>query len=201
MKKSEILKRLSAIEEKLGITQKQELTKQDYKDKTWYKNKDNCSLIFIDKDKVNTLAFNKECEYIDESQWFRCFKENGFHLPHQWEIATKKEVSQAFTKAAKKRGLNPGVKIKDLTGNLIKHTGDFIFDFIDNKLYLGGALIFKNKKWAEVIEVDKKVIEKHHQPQPESPRTPEEWKTEIAKTIKNDKLNSHNLLELRIFFL
>jgi hypothetical protein len=70
-----------------------------------------------------------------------------------WTLATPQEVEEALTKEAVKRGYEMGVKVKDIGSKNITNISKSRFDFypIDNDAYMGGAKIFDNGIWAEII--------------------------------------------------
>ena len=73
----------------------------------------------------------------------------------QYIPATHQEVETALINEAKKRGFKEGVTVKDLSikqEEIILSNSRFDFYFKDNDAYMGGACIFDNGQWAEIIE-------------------------------------------------
>ncbi len=71
--------------------------------------------------------------------------------------ATDKEVSEALTKEAKKRGFKEGSKIKCLKDSRTwTSDGDFQFDS-DGEFGVGAAYIFIDGTWATIIDEPKKL--------------------------------------------
>jgi len=73
----------------------------------------------------------------------------------QYIPATPEEVETALINEAKKRGFKKGLRVNCLSGlsNFkISEKPCFVFNFEYNHLYYGGIKIFKNGKWAEIIE-------------------------------------------------
>lgn len=70
--------------------------------------------------------------------------------------ASEEEVKTALVKEAEKRGYKQGTKIKALISEHIPtytlRQGRPIFSLDDNKMYIGGVLVFKAGIWAEIIE-------------------------------------------------
>ena len=97
--------------------------------------------------------FNEKCDYEYRVEF------SLFELPNRWQLATEEEVSEALINEAKKRGYKEGVRCQF---GLIKEirtieTNDFEFKLEYNTLCIkrksGNAdIIFKNGKWAEIIE-------------------------------------------------
>ena|SRR5690606_29726815 len=69
--------------------------------------------------------------------------------------ATPQEVEEALVKEAKRRGIVEGVSVIDLDDGkdvLLQKGGGYILSSMSNKLFAHGATVFKDGKWAEVIE-------------------------------------------------
>lgn len=80
--------------------------------------------------------------------------------PEDFELATEEEVREALINEAKKRGYNEGVKCKFGIIEDIRTIETNIFDWNGKYLFVrcinGNAdIIFKNGKWAEIIEEPK----------------------------------------------
>lgn len=82
-------------------------------------------------------------------------------LPY-WEEtaieATRQNVEDALVKEAKRRGIVKGSDIKSVDGYVFKNIlGSYIFG--NSMLCYGGAVIFKNGKWAEVIKENRTTLD------------------------------------------
>lgn len=79
---------------------------------------------------------------------------------YEWELATEEEVREALINEAKKRGYKEGVRCKFGIIKEIRTIKTNIFDWNGKYLFVrcinGNAdIIFKNGKWAEIIEEPK----------------------------------------------
>lgn len=157
--------RYATEEERLLLYPKEEkLTKEDYKDNTWYK-RDNGGLFFLDKSKKNHYGFLCGSEWYEEIYWFKNYKLNGFDKVGTWQEATTEEVKQALIKEAEHRGLvegavcnNSNIHGFNVGNNLIDYFGGYEFNVEKNELRVLDKnevdtwyTIFKNGKWAEVL--------------------------------------------------
>lgn len=67
--------------------------------------------------------------------------------------ATPKEVEQRLIEEAKSKGLSQGNSIISTSGEVFRNIlGCWAYNSERNKLYYGGAEIFDNGKWAEIID-------------------------------------------------
>ena len=113
----------------------------------WYKskNKSKKTLFFTNKEKCDNdvgYGFDFIGKYYGAD-----FNLEGSDV-EDFELATEEEVSEALINEAKKRGFNNigNLKIKNIYGG------------ISNTLQLDGGIIFKDGKWAEIIEPTKEEI-------------------------------------------
>lgn len=160
-------KQITALE--VGIEKAQEILKElkEKKEKQepkfevgkWYRSKEQKEIIFfaerIEGQKVWGYGFN-------EGIWKTDTFFAGFHNPCL--EASKEEVEQALIAEAKKRGFKEGVSIKAWTKGSYKIFGSqFRYNAEENRvepgiyecansLYLGDCQVFKDGKWAEIIE-------------------------------------------------
>ena len=115
----------------------------------WYKLKDNPKILAL----YDCFKHHRPYAYI--------FNANGnyeyrvefslFELPTYWQLATEEEVREALINEAKKRGYKKGVKCKFgiIETNIFEWNGKVLLVRCKN----GNAdIIFKNGKWAEIIE-------------------------------------------------
>lgn len=142
------------------------MTPEDYKNKTWYIQSKTGNMFLLEKDESQHVGF-RNGEYMDTIEWFKIFKRNNFHERGVWREATDEEVQKAFDKEAKRRGLVPGATVKRAwekgtgmekvilygeRGRVLSRTRRFYY-------MLGDRVVFKNKTWAEVVEVKEEVKE------------------------------------------
>lgn len=123
----------------------------------WYKSKDkrkktlfvltsfeSSSLGFFDK--TDGYGFDYLGEWVDSEFNLEGSEINGF-IP-----ATDKEVKEALIKEAERRGFAAFARIKLITLDDIVTLGVRGYTYSNNDLYLGGWLIFRDGKWAEIIK-------------------------------------------------
>lgn len=106
---------------------------------------DNANWCYI----VDHLAFNKMAE-------------EGKNFLAPWASfltpATNKEVETALIAEAKRRGFKEGVEVEEPENVNNQETGKILnncFVYENNRLATGGLLVFKDGKWAEIIEEEK----------------------------------------------
>lgn len=101
---------------------------------------------------VRTYGVHHEHGFLDGVLWFSTKEiENLNYLE-----AAPEEVEKALIAEAKRRGYKVGDKIKSfIHGNTPIEHSSIKHRFSSNILVMGGAFIFKEGKWAEIIEVDK----------------------------------------------
>jgi hypothetical protein len=97
--------------------------------------------------------------------------EFGNDLKKQLILATDKEVEQAFIKEAKKIGFKEGVKFIDVVDGELEVVDGNVYEYYPNVdiLTLNSDRIYKNGKWAEILETI----------------TKEQAEKELGKTIIN----------------
>lgn len=69
--------------------------------------------------------------------------------------ATPEEVEQRLIEEAKKIGYKPGMAIESLfsmSNNKISTHAEYVYTHKDNDIVYGGVWIYKNGKWAEIID-------------------------------------------------
>lgn len=135
-----------------------ELTPDDYKDNTWYKS--NTGNIFLLEKGRKNYGFSPN--YLDNIEWFKNFRENGFHTKGQWTEATEQEVLEAFTKEANKRfkvgdrivspdGTDYGYKVDNTNYKFIRRQmNENIFGFLIDTVVTTN--LFHNGVWATVLD-------------------------------------------------
>ena len=120
----------------------------------WYKHKNNShkEWLMYDDFKGNRFGFGIT------GVWSSNGCDIGY-IEEYCEPATDKEVETALIKEAKKRGFKEGVKFKSVAGEHSYYTLDILKPYFDGeRLYLSSCgVIFKNGKWAEIIEEPKTV--------------------------------------------
>ena len=95
--------------------------------------------------------------------------QNGWGSPYT--LATEKEVGNALIKEAKKKGFKEGVKFIDVVDGELEVVDGNVYQYFPNidSLTLNSDRIYKNGKWAEIIETI----------------TKEQAEKELGKTIIN----------------
>lgn len=168
--------RYATEEEKQLLNPKKGLTRSDYKDKTWYKRSDNGCLFFLDKSKDSHFGFSINSQWwLEDIEWFSFFTHNDFNIPNTWKEATPQEVEKALIGEAKRRykigdavtqldeaniGNYPyaengsNFKIRDIDEPLLQIDDEGTF------FYLGNLMVFKNGRWAEIVEHAEEVVDK-----------------------------------------
>jgi len=130
----------------------------EYKTNAWYKSDDTDYLIYvIEHDGINiTNGYG----FSDNGTWmgFVTIKDRcGFAVTH---LATDKEVEEALIAEAKRRGFKEGVEVKSLTRDKLMLRFETLCFFDNGLVDKWGSFIFKNGKWAEIVE-DKIMIGGH----------------------------------------
>lgn len=145
-----------------------ELTPDDYKNNTWYKSKESNNIFFLEKGKKNYGFYP---EYSDTIEWFKNFRENGFHIKGQWTEATEQELLEAFTKEANKRfkvgdriaspgGHDYGYKVYNTNYKFIRGLmNENIFGFLEGTVVTTN--LFHNGVWATVVDPFAELKEAH----------------------------------------
>lgn len=131
------------------ITQTEEELPQELKMGVWYTYKDgNCDLL------MNYQGEGSVCYGFNEhGMWY-----NGYimHPSLNWNPATEKEIQTALIKEARKRGYTAN-NFKTLVEGASGFDADFNFTYRNDILFCkplagGGAVVYANGVWAEVIE-------------------------------------------------
>ena len=120
----------------------------------WYKSPEFGSSLFcvtkINGDYATAYGFNFIGIWQDEKAEF------AFSNLENKTLATPEEVETALINEAKKRGFEDGVKIIPLNKTIAKAVIDLGFKIefkqYENEFWMGGYCLFKNGKWAEIIE-------------------------------------------------
>lgn len=87
-----------------------------------------------------------------EGDWFTPLRTPKiYHGVYGKRLATPKEIQEALTKEAVKRGYEEAYCINCLEEGIKKTDFGFWTGLKDGGYWLGGCLIFKNGKWAEII--------------------------------------------------
>ncbi len=111
----------------------------------WNKSYNGCLVFFIN----NSVGYGFDAV----GNWME--EQGGFNLNDdhfKWSLCEDSEITQALTKEAVKRRYKEAKYIKCLEAEeLIKTDFDFWTAFKDGEYWLGGCLIFKDGKWAEII--------------------------------------------------
>jgi len=160
MNKQEIVQRLGEIKQEKKQLKKQLKELPSLEVGKWYITDANHKFVIIEKiDNVWAVCYG----FTTGDSWYengnRCVLNNDFGA----RLMTNKEVETALIKEAKKRGFKEGVNIKGMiTGNrsLLKK-GVLFLDHLE-WLRMGvhnsyAPVIFKNGKWAEIIEEPKTI--------------------------------------------
>ncbi|AXF52561.1 MAG: hypothetical protein [Caudoviricetes sp.] len=152
--------RYATEEERILLEPKEEkLTKEDYKDNTWYK-RENGGLFFLDKSKKQHYGFLCGSEWYEEIYWFENYELNGFDQVGTWKEATAEEVKEALIKEAEKR-YKVGDKVSRICDQYYGNGNNILNDIFS--MMEGGKLIsitsngyyhciFKEGKLAEVLQ-------------------------------------------------
>ena len=124
----------------------------------WYKLKDNPKILALydcfKHHRPYAYIFNEKGDYEYRVEF------SLFESPTYWELATEEEVREALINEAKKRGYKEGVRCKFGLIKEIRTIETNIFDWNGKDFFVrcinGNAdIIFKNGKWAEIIEEPK----------------------------------------------
>ncbi len=135
-----------ATEEEKGLLE----TKKELEVGKWYKGvSDNTQLLF----KVDCL--NKDVNYgFISNKWYECL---CCSRACEWQEATPQEVEKALIEEAERRGYKVG-NSKCLEDGAVwdfDSNQGYEYEIENNTLHLDASVVFKNGKWAEIIEVDK----------------------------------------------
>lgn len=134
------------------------LIKEELKVGKWYKYSDSEGFLFcitnVQNDGVEVYGFNSWGNWIDEGSYF-----SEYLIP-----ATDQEVRNALIKEAKKRRFKKEVKANlkncdnSFANNVKIKNNNFRYSINQNWLAIDGFIIFKNGKWAEIIEEKKEIV-------------------------------------------
>ena len=126
----------------------------------WYKdkNKENKEwLAYKDFETNKTYGINAN------GNWFE--QKIALNVDHNEYPATEEEVKEALIKEAKKRGFKEGVRIKSAFKKEVysefEINNKICYDSINNGLYSNFLWIFKDGKWATIINPIEEKIKKY----------------------------------------
>ena len=136
----------------------QGLVKEELEVGKWYKYSDSEGFLFcltnVETTGVEVYGFVSWRYWIDEGKYI-----SEYLIP-----ATDKEVKEALIKEAKKRGFKEGVKANlkkcdnSFSNNVKIKNNNFRHSINQNWLAIDGFIIFKDGKWAEIIEEKKEIV-------------------------------------------
>lgn len=150
--------RYATEEEKALLEPKSELEVGKWYVFSWYHDPNDVIGVYL-IDKINNdevwfkYGVNIACNYWSERDWYS--------KTHNWRLATPQEVEQTLVEEARRRGLVEGVHINShwIGVNGSSFPLGSTYRYCNDELWVEGGFvsytIFKNGKWATVIEQDK----------------------------------------------
>ena len=152
------LERIEALEAEIKKL-KQEFSEPEFEVGKWYKYDYSEPVLACYQGGTNGYGFSSGCWYNNENWTFDS-------EPKKWTPATESEVFEALKKEAIKRGFKDNtvlhIDCSGYIGSELKRrvSGKILFCDKHNELYIKGdgeCVIFRNGKWAEIIEEPFKV--------------------------------------------
>jgi hypothetical protein len=120
----------------------------EFKVGKWYTSKENTKkmwyIVNVFADSQVSFGFSDSGVWQNEEKRYSFFKE--------FRPATDKEVESALIAEAKRRGFKEGVEVKSLTRDKLMLRFETLCFFDNGLVDKWGSFIFKNGKWAEIVE-------------------------------------------------